>query len=397
MVREIASTLRGDVSSEVLPLFSMPSISIDLPKSKHGYEVQADEVFWVRQGILRSTDLRDSMDEQCIADIAACVVGNNLIERSKDALDAIYDDKNTESGRILAALEVYGAEKFKNEFNFCVQEIIQLCQTPTPEKLRDIIFHKKGTTNPFPSVFAAVLIGIHETIIGETKKISNYEALRDALTDLADRIETGRRATSSEERRKNIDTIKGLTANCFVKSKDQVTKIYGNHTVLDLEAIVRRSEIELASYELKQGCLVLQPKGKIDHGIFEKVIKSICAIANNGPRSFGKILIGVADKEADSKRAKEVDGVEPKKIGKRYVVGVNREAKRLGIATEKYFAKWKEAISNSKLSEPLKSSCLSGMDYNSYYGLGIIVISIPSQKELSYVGEDVYWRPTQRN
>lgn len=118
MVREIASTLRGDVSSEVLPLFSMPSISIDLPKSKHGYEVQADEVFWVRQGILRSTDLRDSMDEQCIADIAACVVGNNLIERSKDALDAIYDDKNTESGRILAALEVYGAEKFQTNLIF---------------------------------------------------------------------------------------------------------------------------------------------------------------------------------------------------------------------------------------------------------------------------------------
>ncbi len=69
----------------------MPLISIDLPKMKHGYEVQADEVFWVNQGILRSTDLRDSLDEQYIADLAACIVGGQLIERLKDALDEIYE------------------------------------------------------------------------------------------------------------------------------------------------------------------------------------------------------------------------------------------------------------------------------------------------------------------
>ena len=148
----------------------MPSISIDLPKSKHGYQVQADEVFWVNQGILRSTDLRDSMDEQCIADIAACIVGNNLIERSKDALDAVYDNSNPEQDRILSALEIYGADKFKDEFTFCVQETIKLCILPGPEKLRDIIFKKKKTTNPFPSVFAVLLIALHEIMILRVKK-----------------------------------------------------------------------------------------------------------------------------------------------------------------------------------------------------------------------------------
>jgi hypothetical protein len=109
MIRNIACNIRGDVSCDVLPLYSMPSISIDLPMTKHGYLVQADEVFWVNQGILRSTDLRDSMDEQCIADIAACVVGGEPIERSKDALDEIYVPGSTEADRVLSALEVYGA------------------------------------------------------------------------------------------------------------------------------------------------------------------------------------------------------------------------------------------------------------------------------------------------
>ena len=86
LVRTIACGIRGDVSTDVLALRQMPSVSIDLPNTRHGYEVKANDVFWVRHRVLRSTDLRDSMDEQCIADIAACIVGGRLIDRSRTAL-----------------------------------------------------------------------------------------------------------------------------------------------------------------------------------------------------------------------------------------------------------------------------------------------------------------------
>jgi hypothetical protein len=136
----------------------MPAISVDLPMTKHGYDIQADEVFWVMQGILRSTDLRDSMDEQCIADIAACIVGGQIIERAKDALDDVYSVGSAESNRISDALDVYGAERFSEEFKFCVDEILKVCTLNKPEKLRDIIWNKKKTTNAFPSVFATLLV-----------------------------------------------------------------------------------------------------------------------------------------------------------------------------------------------------------------------------------------------
>jgi Protein of unknown function DUF262 len=63
LVRGLASDIRGDVSGDVVELTDMPAISIDLPMAQHGYEVLASDVFWVHQGVLRSTDLRDSMDE----------------------------------------------------------------------------------------------------------------------------------------------------------------------------------------------------------------------------------------------------------------------------------------------------------------------------------------------
>jgi Putative DNA-binding domain len=393
MIRNIACSLRGDVSSDVLPLYAMPSISIDLPMSRHGYQVQADEVFWVNQGVLLSTDLRDSLDEQCTTDIAACIVGGELIERSKDALDEIYNQGTQESERILTGLDVYGAAKFSDELKYCIGELLSVCATGKPEKLRDIVFTQR-TTNAFPSIFAVIIIAIHELIVRDGKEISDYAAVKRGLTNLTSRIETGRKATVVDERRKNIDTIKGLISPGFVGiSRDKLApKIYSNHTAIDIESIVRRSEIELGNYELKQGLLIVQPNGGADPGMIEKIVKTICAIANNGPNSHGKILIGVTDKDADAARIKEIDGVDPIKVGKRFVIGVNREAARLALSLDKYIAILKEGIRKSALSEHVRDAVLSNMDFNSFYGLGVIVITIPSQKELSYVGDQLYWR-----
>lgn len=390
MVREISCTIRGDTSENVLTLSKMPSISIDLPMSKHGYEVRAEDVFWVAQGILRATDLRDSMDEQCIADIAACIVGGKIIDRSKDALDEIYDSSTPEAARVLTALTVYGEAKFSEEFKFCVDELLKTCDAGGKQKLRELIF-KGTTTNPFPSIFAVIMLAFHELIVREKKAIADYAGVKKALTNLTERIETSRKATNPEERRKNVDTIKGLIAGSFV-DRDLSAQIYGNHATTDIDALIRRSEIELADYELKQGCLTLNTSRKLDKNVIEKVINTICAIANNGRSRTGKIIIGVVDKESDADRIKTLDGIAPLKVGSRHVVGVNREAVKLKKSKEEYFALWRDAIANSKLSEPLRSDVLSSIDYNEYFGLGVIVISVPAQSEPSFVGDDLYWR-----
>jgi hypothetical protein len=87
-----------------------------------------------------------------------------------------------------------------------------------------------------------------------------------------------------------------------------------------------------------------------------------------------------------------LDGIIPRKVGKRFVVGINREAKLMKLSTEEYFAKWKNAIKASDLSTAVKQSVLSNIDFNAFYGLGVLVITIPPQKELSYINEELYWR-----
>lgn len=50
-IRELACGFRGDTALDIVQLSQMPQISIDLPMTKHGYGISAENVFWVREGI----------------------------------------------------------------------------------------------------------------------------------------------------------------------------------------------------------------------------------------------------------------------------------------------------------------------------------------------------------
>lgn len=390
LVRNLACDIRGDASTEVLNLTDMPSISIDLPKTRHGYQVAAEGVFWVSQGVLRSTDLRDSMDEQCLADIASCIVGGEILERSKDALDDVYASGSARNQQVVAALSGHGAERFADELKYCIDEVIRVVELDKPNKLRSIIF-AKSSTSPFPSAFAVLMIALHESLVKGNKKISDYSGIRKAITGLYSRIETSRGSTAPAERRKNIDTIKGLIDGYLVDNEPPAA-IYGAHASVDIDVMLRRSTVELPHYELKQGYLTLSEPPKEDLSVFSKVINTICAMANNGRKRTGSIVIGVADKDADAARIKKIFGTESRSVGQRHVVGVNREAQWLGITPEQYFVRWRDAIKNSDLSPSLRDSVLGNLDQNDYYGLGVIVINVPAQAGVSFVGDKLYSR-----
>ncbi len=47
----------------------MPEISIEHPQDPKGYGIKAEDTIWIKQGILSVKQLRDSEDEQMIADL----------------------------------------------------------------------------------------------------------------------------------------------------------------------------------------------------------------------------------------------------------------------------------------------------------------------------------------
>ncbi|MEE7502778.1 DUF262 domain-containing protein [Methylobacterium mesophilicum] len=390
LVRNLACDIRGDVSFDRLLLNDMPSISIDLPNSRYGYQIQASNVFWVRHGILQSTGLRDSMDEQAIADLIASVVLSDPVDRSKEYLDNAYDAGSEESIALSSALQLYGEKRLADEFKFVIQVIDEICAYSNPSSLRKILF-KNANTNPFPTIFSTVFLAVHNIIFKDKKVLSDTAKAYDGLTNITERLNTRRNALSVDERKKNLAAAKGILQDAFVSGKPEKIA-YTNISVIDLENLIRRSPIETSRFEIKQGVVNLDQSRKINISVFDDIVQSICGIANIGKDSEGHVLIGVADREEHAKRIEQLDAISAINLGKRFIVGVDREAKILGITTEQYLQKWRDAIANSKLSQLLKDGVLANIDLITYRGLNVVHIRIPSQKAVSLVGDSYFSR-----
>ena len=88
-VRKIAAKVRGDDSySDILKLNDMKRISItsrDLP-----YGIVVENVFWVSEGILTKDQVRESRDEELIADILAYMVSDEPQSSRSEFLDDYF-------------------------------------------------------------------------------------------------------------------------------------------------------------------------------------------------------------------------------------------------------------------------------------------------------------------
>jgi hypothetical protein len=92
-----------------------------------------------------------------------------------------------------------------------------------------------------------------------------------------------------------------------------------------LENSLRRSRIETARYEFKQGILHLTENRNIDKNLIGKIIKTTTAIANTAQGEDGFLFIGIADKLRDAERIEELYGIKfIEKYGK-FIVGIDRE------------------------------------------------------------------------
>lgn len=391
LVRVISSEIRGDASKDILTLAEMPSISIETTRKTLGYSLNADDIFWCKQGILWNKQLRESEDEEIVADICASIVCREPIARSRELFDNLYDDKNEFHSEILLKPNHYGKAKLHEEIKVTLsvlREVIEIFN-PQPNTLRNIV--NPGSKNPIKTAFFSIFMAFFDLIIVEEKTPVEIEKIMTSLTGLQSDMISTAKYSKTEDRIKNIDKTKGLIQRYFIKKDPPMLK-HGAGLALDFENSIRRSKIESNRYECKQGLVDLSEERVVDENIENKILETICAIANVGPDSNGYIFIGVADKPIDAQRIKNLDGIESIKIGERYVVGIDRELKILKINAEHYVKKIVSFINNSELSDNLKHQVCSRIDTINYRELTVIRINIPPQREVSFIGDKSYIR-----
>lgn len=393
VVRTVSAELRGDVSQDVLLLSQMPEISVESGREPHGYGVRAEETLWCRQGILSIKQLKESEDEQLIADIAASIVLGEPLATSRELLDVLYDPASAEGEDLERRTIAYGTERLRSEIKFTfsiVKQTIEACSTDA-NYLRSTVRPGAGGQYPIKAPFYATFMAFHDLVVKEQKTPADYTQIMAALRGLSARLQTGAHYETTENRKANITVTKGLVQQHFV-TKVPPAFGHGPSLVLDFENALRRSRIESSRYEFKQGLLRLDATRKQDTDLLPRLVETACGIANLGPDMDGNLFIGVADKESDATRIATLDGILHRKIADHFVVGVDREAQLLGLSLDHYVQQIIGAFQQSQLSEPLKTHILSSFDTIAVHGLTVIRILVPRQETLSYVGNKAFSR-----
>ncbi|MGV0096609.1 GmrSD restriction endonuclease domain-containing protein [Streptomyces californicus] len=403
LVRVIASEIRGDSSSsDIVPLRAMPKLSIN---NRHlAYGVDVDNIFWVQQAILRRIDVRSSLDEQLILDILVDCLVDPLVSSGTYTRDSVYGSADANDAapaalerRLSERIEIYGESNIREDFSLVYEELRAVLDVAGERFVKHVVDRSPG--GRYPRYFQAVFLAFWELIIRSKMRVSSRQDAALKLRSIGTNrgplnIPGGGGDWTAEDKRKNIDVVKGAIRDAFEFDPGSRRDTAQFGLASNLERILQNSVTEQSLFELKQGLLTLGAKREFDEGSWEKILCTITAIANAGPDCTGYLVIGVADDEKDVDRIRLLDGVEPvKSRGNRFdIVGIGREAEVRGESLKSYYDWVSDKLTGSDLAPDLRKRVASEISLVDYHGQAVILIKITPSPGPSFYKNVMYER-----
>lgn len=169
-VRQISARARGDTSNtDLLLLSEMQKISITNKELDYG--INADNVFWIANGILTKEQLRQSRDEEMVADIVAYMVSDKPIASRSELLDDYYGTTYPETLNSKARFEAIAQAVKKRSVDLVdldyqrVHDAIILLLNQAQTTFTGLIFPNGNGGNPVPRYFQVVFLALHDLIV----------------------------------------------------------------------------------------------------------------------------------------------------------------------------------------------------------------------------------------
>lgn len=382
-VRYVAAKVRGDVSaSDELPLNEMKKISITNRELPYGIDV--DEVFWIKQGVLTKEQLRESRDEEIIADILAFMLLDPKPASRSEVLDDFFGYSEGEPQQLRHAQIELATQKVTTEVVTAdfqrVLDQIKITLNRSGRTLGQLLLGEQPPRAP--RYFQVVFLALHKLIVVQNQEVVDQDLLLRLLDGSGKQIqvpEGGR--WGAEDRTNLVNGAAGVYSSAFGPAKGydpgQV------RWITQMENILAQSYTEQAAYDFKQGFLRLDGKHTFDDDSFDKILKTLAGIANIRKGVRGYVLVGVADTDADAKRVTELYGVDAKPFERFFITGVEHEAKAMKRSLDDLFMELTTRIKSSALSEPLRDYVARNVKAVRYYDKTIFVFEGQAQEEPS--------------
>lgn len=376
IVRTIATRIRGDVShDDFLLLSQMKNISIS--KECVSVGIDPDSVFWVKENIITKEELRDSVDEEQVADILGAMLTDPIPPSNVSVLDEYYGFKGSDSSsrylKIEDAISAVTPEKLSEQFFFVLDEIKRIFHNRPKTIIGQMV---SSRTYRGPRYFQVLFLSLYDLLVKQEKKITNYDSIYDALDAIASKtlhISGGGGWWAQQEKIDLIASTSAVLSPFFIDRTDNDPMYYSYTT--ELETLLKQSYTENSQYDFKQGIHSLST-GEQNNKLIKKIFKTLTAMANSEKGAVGYVLLGVADKFEDAEKISKVYGTDFIKVGAFYVTGVDGEIKRFYQNHDAYFLALKDALSEMPISEYYRRQIGTKMRMVNYHGKAVVIFKI---------------------
>ena len=382
LVRSISSEIRGDSSDDILLLNEMSKIS--LSNHRLSYGISIEDTFWMKNEIFTRNDFRMSRDEEVVAFILIYLiagqitsVGNKLNLYYGYSRNPLETNIPVEVTSVQQGIDRMGRERIVQEFHItlsCIKDML----AEYGDSFRNLLGFTKDISD-ISVQFQAVFMAIHRLIIKEHK--TEYIA-----TKIVNALNRKAALLSGKTNQNNLQTITnmiyGLIEGAFVKG-DQEDPAIDDWSMKCIN-ILNRSRTEQVLYDFKIGFVELK-KNKIEKEVIEKVLKTLTSINNVGPNRVGYVIVGVADDEKHAQIYKKEYGENYHKEGNFAIIGIEHDAKAVGMNLDRYTHSVKELVKDSTtITDEYKQHILTNMKTPLLYGHQLFIFKTEFSQPTPY-------------
>ena len=393
LVRKLSTHIRGDVShDELLLLSKMNTISISQENDNIG--INADSVFWIKENVINKKDLRQSMDEEQVADLLAGMILDQMPPSDVSVLDGYYgsrDDSENREIKINEAVQKIGTDKIHAQFMHVLDEIKKTFHNrPKP-----IVSHLVGPQrfNKGPRYFHVLFLAMYDLLIRKEKKINNYDELYKCLENIGQstiNIKKGGGNWPAKAKDNVVTSTSAVLEKYFIDKSGNDPMYYSYSS--ELENLLTQSKTENSQYDFKQGLFDLQ-SGMRNDALIRKIFKTLTAMCNSEKNAVGYVIIGIADNLEDAVKIQQKYSLNYIRVSSFYITGVDGEVSSyFNNVYDDYVTVIKNALNNMPIHEHYKRQIGSNMRVVNYHDKTVIVLKVVCDNGAAYFDDKYYTR-----
>jgi hypothetical protein len=391
LVRSVAASVRGDVSlRDIVDLRDMPKISISSTRDEPG--VFVDEVPWVKQRVLDREQVRESRDEEIVADLLASVLIEPTPAYDSRVLDEFYGFAagGDRQSRVEAVIQRDTPEAIEAQFTLVLSTFLHIF-SGAGNLFATLLFD--APRQRVPRYFEAVFLGLHKLLVDEKLELVDVAGSREALKDAGSHhinIPSGGGTWTATSKKKNADVVAGLLRK-YMQAVTGVSNPALERNALLVENLLRASRVESSLIDFKQGFSSLSASPRLGDGNVLEIARTLSAMANHGRDATGFVLVGIADTEADAKRVEKLGGDAYVATEDHFVTGLDLDVAQLK-SVDDLLLWFTNKVQHSNLDEHVRSQVLRDMRAVPFLGKTVLLLTVKALDEPVAFGDVFYER-----